>query len=99
VNVNQYGLKLLVGCFVLTEVLSIRVMNDHHVCEWISTLPCRHSIRWPTVILDGMAWGLMMMSGVMPSQVNGMSFNTAGHKGFTKDSSSITKDSSSIMKD
>lgn len=42
------------------------------------TLPCRHSIRCPTVILDGMACGLMMMSGVIPSQVNGMSFNTAG---------------------
>lgn len=43
-------------------------------CVMIVTFPCRHSIKWPTVILDGMAWGLMMMSGVIPSQVNGMSF-------------------------
>ena len=34
---------------------------------------CRVLIKWPMVILEGMAWGLMMMSGVIPSDVNSMS--------------------------
>ena len=37
------------------------------------TLPWRHSIKWPMVMREGMAWGLITMSGVMPSDVNGMS--------------------------
>jgi hypothetical protein len=33
----------------------------------------RVSTRCPTVILDGIAWGLTMISGEIPSQVNGIS--------------------------
>lgn len=36
------------------------------------TFPWRHSNKWPMVILDGMAWGLIMMSGVMPCAVKGI---------------------------
>lgn len=38
------------------------------------TFPWRHSIKWPMVIREGMAWGFMMISGVMPSQVKGISY-------------------------
>mmetsp|Transcript_17194 Transcript_17194/g.58084 ORF Transcript_17194/g.58084 Transcript_17194/m.58084 type:complete len:242 (+) Transcript_17194:510-1235(+) len=37
------------------------------------TLDCRHSTRCPTVMREGMACGLTMISGVMPSRVQGMS--------------------------
>ena len=36
-------------------------------------LPMRHSMRWPMVIREGIACGLTMMSGVIPSAVKGMS--------------------------
>ena len=39
----------------------------------LKTFPWRHSIKCPMVIRLGTAWGLMMMSGVIPSRVNGMS--------------------------
>mmetsp|Transcript_9366 Transcript_9366/g.42649 ORF Transcript_9366/g.42649 Transcript_9366/m.42649 type:complete len:201 (-) Transcript_9366:4126-4728(-) len=38
-----------------------------------ATLPMRHSTSCPMVMRDGMAWGLTMMSGTIPSHVNGMS--------------------------
>mmetsp|Transcript_7249 Transcript_7249/g.11397 ORF Transcript_7249/g.11397 Transcript_7249/m.11397 type:complete len:201 (+) Transcript_7249:978-1580(+) len=38
-----------------------------------ATFPIRHSTSCPMVIRDGMACGLTMMSGTMPSHVNGMS--------------------------
>ena len=41
----------------------------------IRTLPWRHSIKWPIVMRDGTAWGLIMMSGTVPSEVNGISCN------------------------
>lgn len=37
------------------------------------TLLSRHSIKWAMVIREGMAWGLMMRSGTMPSAVKGQS--------------------------
>ena len=45
-------------------------------CFWVCaelTFPCRHSIKWPMVMRLGMACGLMMTSGLIPSHVNGMS--------------------------
>ena len=39
----------------------------------VHSLPSRHSTSWPIVMREGMAWGLMMMSGEMPSDVKGMS--------------------------
>ena len=44
----------------------------------ICTFPWRHSIKWPMVIREGMAWGLMMTSGEIPSHVNGMSWEEGG---------------------
>ena len=38
-----------------------------------ATLEMRHSIMCPMVMREGMAWGLMMRSGVMPSWLKGMS--------------------------
>ena len=38
-----------------------------------ATLESRHSTRCPMVMRQGMAWGLMMRSGTMPSHVKGMS--------------------------
>jgi len=38
-----------------------------------ATLEARHSIKCPIVILDGIAWGFTMMSGTIPSWVNGIS--------------------------
>jgi hypothetical protein len=36
-------------------------------------LESKHSTRWPIVILDGIAWGLTIKSGTIPSLVNGRS--------------------------
>lgn len=38
-----------------------------------ATLLARHSIKWPMVILEGIAWGLMIISGVIPYLEKGMS--------------------------
>ena len=38
-----------------------------------STLLMSASTRWPMVMREGMAWGLMMRSGTIPSAVQGMS--------------------------
>mmetsp|Transcript_29662 Transcript_29662/g.73496 ORF Transcript_29662/g.73496 Transcript_29662/m.73496 type:complete len:201 (-) Transcript_29662:2653-3255(-) len=38
-----------------------------------ATFPMRHSTSWPIVMREGIAWGFTMMSGEMPSHVNGMS--------------------------
>ena len=37
------------------------------------TLLMRASTRWPIVMREGMAWGLMIKSGTIPSAVQGMS--------------------------
>jgi len=56
--------------FMLIQYLS---WEHEFSFKWL-TFPCRHSIKWPTVIREGMAWGLMIMSGVKPSHVNGISW-------------------------
>ena len=40
---------------------------------WDASFPPSVSTNWPIVILDGMAWGLIMTSGTTPSTVKGMS--------------------------
>ena len=38
------------------------------------TFPMRHSIQCPTVILEGMQWGLTIISGMTPSREKGKSY-------------------------
>lgn len=39
-----------------------------------ATFAVKHSIIWPIVIREGMQWGLTIISGTIPSQVNGRSY-------------------------
>ena len=60
----------------VTLLLSTKLtasQRDRNKLSATVTFPWRHSIKWPIVIRLGMAWGLIITSGVIPSHVNGMS--------------------------
>ena len=57
----------------LSTVREVKGVPSPVTPESVPTLERRASIKWPMVMREGMACGLTIMSGVMPSCVKGMS--------------------------
>mmetsp|Transcript_10449 Transcript_10449/g.26289 ORF Transcript_10449/g.26289 Transcript_10449/m.26289 type:complete len:200 (-) Transcript_10449:1688-2287(-) len=56
-----------------STVTSVKAVASPSSPVMADTLPSKHSTKWPSVMREGIAWGLTMMSGTTPSTVNGMS--------------------------
>ena len=58
---------------MLSTVTAVKGVASPSLPTSAATLLISASTRWPMVMREGMAWGLMMRSGTMPSAVKGMS--------------------------